>query len=392
LARGNANPPLLLHAVLAAALVGSWQWLTVTANFGGNWTALFCTGGAIRQPPLAKAEGIYLFQGSTGYDGQFYHYVAHDPLMRTNLSAYMDAPELRYRRILIPALAYGLALGRSSWIHAAYEAVFLLAVALGVYWSCRYAVQAGLRAAWGWLFVLLPAIPISMDRLVIDFGLATIGAGFLLYAAAPSWRLFLLLTCAVLVRETGILMVLAYCGHLLWRREIRTAAIFLLSAAPAAVWYVYAAGVTESERLFKPLPLGGILKALWEPPRYPPDTPLLLAVHTADYLALFGMLLAYGMGLYWFVRRPSDPICIAAGLFSLLGILIPYRGAWTHVYHYGRVYTPLLICLAGLAGERRSARLLSPIALMLPRLAIQLTPQLSGVMRWFGSVLETAAS
>jgi len=170
--------------VMAALLVLAWQWATVSANYAGNWTALFCTGSLQRHPPLVASEHIYLFANSTGYDGQMYHYIAHDPLMRSDLKSYIDDSRLRYRRILIPLLAYGVAMGRSNWIDPAFELVFLISIGLGVYWSSRFAQQLGLPASWGLLFLLMPAVPIAADRLVVDAGLGAHGCVPLLQPGA----------------------------------------------------------------------------------------------------------------------------------------------------------------------------------------------------------------
>jgi hypothetical protein len=176
-----------------------WQWATVTANYGGNWTALFCTGAVQQHPPLAASERVYLFANSTGYDGQFYHYVAHDPMMRSDLKSYIDDPGLRYRRILIPLLAYGIATGRSQWVD-------------------------------------------------------------------------------------------------------------------------------------------------------------------------------------WYIREPSDPPHIAAMLFASAGTVFERTDQWQNVYAFGRIHTPLLICLAAIAGRCRRPWLLAPVAMILPRLLIQLSPQILGVV------------
>lgn len=98
--------------------------------------------------------------------------------MQSDLQAYVDDARLRYRRILVPLAAYIFAAGPSNRIDQTYEIVFLLSVALGTYWSSLFAGRAGLAPAWGLLFLLLPAIPISMDRLVVDSGLAALTAGF----------------------------------------------------------------------------------------------------------------------------------------------------------------------------------------------------------------------
>jgi hypothetical protein len=375
--------PLGAFPAVAVALVALWQWATVTANYGGNWTALFCTGTVQRQPPLAASEHVYLFANSTGYDGQFYHYIAHDPLMRSDLKTYVDDPRLRYRRILIPLLAYALALGHSGLIDPAYEIVCLLSIGLGVYWSCRFAQSVELGAAWGLLFLAMPAVPIAMDRLVIDGGLAALTAAFLYYSRLPSWKLFAVLVSAALTRETGFLLVLAYCAHLLWRRELRRAALFLLSAAPAAAWYGYVQLRTTGRPYeFSLIPFSSILQVLTNPWRYPPGIPLVEAVRVADYLALAGLLAGIGFVLLCFARKPSAPLRIALLLFAMMALVLRRTDTLHSVYAFGRIYTPMLLCLAAVAAECRKPWLLAPVAMMLPRLAIQLAPQVLGVVRW----------
>jgi hypothetical protein len=372
-----------LLALSGTLVVLLWQWTTVQANFGGNWTALFCTGALQRHPPLVASEHIYLFANSTGFDGQFYHYIAHDPLLRSDLTNFVDDPRLRYHRILIPLLAYGIAFGHSGLIDRAYELVCLLSIALGVYWSCRLAQTAGLAAAWGLLFLAMPAIPITLDRLVVDSGLAALTAAFLYYNRYRSWKLFLVLTCAALTRETGFLLVLAYCASLALHREFRMAGIFLLSAAPAIAWYGYVQMNTSAlPYSFSPIPFSAILRVLGHPWKYPSGTPFAPAVVVADYLALAGVLLAFGFAFFWFARAPADPIRITAALFATLALVFQRPDHWQNVYDFGRVYTPVLLCLAAIGAERRNAWLLLPVAMLLPRIAIQLAPQMLGIIHW----------
>src|SRR2546422_3110372 len=122
--RGDITEPnrrlACIAAVVCITLGFAWQFLTVRYNYGGNWTALFCTGSAFPPPaPLAR-ENIFVFANSTGYDGQFYHYVAHDPLYQTDVGRSIPDASVRYRRILLPGLAYLLAWGRQDWIDASY--------------------------------------------------------------------------------------------------------------------------------------------------------------------------------------------------------------------------------------------------------------------------------
>lgn len=355
------------------------------ANYGGNWTALFCTGALDKQPPLNTAEHVYLFAKSHGYDGQFYRYIAHDPFLRTDLKNYVDDPRLRYRRILVPLLAYLLAAGRPALIDPAYELVCLASIALGVYWSCRIAQNSGLAAAWGLIFLALPAIAISADRLVVDGVLAALTAAFVYYGSSPSWKVFVVLALAALTRETGVLLPLAYCAYLTWRREIRWACIFLLSVVPALAWNAYLAVKTPFAPLpFSVLPLSAVLHVLRHPWHYPSGTPFLRTVVAADYLAIAGALLAFGFAFLAFLRSPRIPAGMAAALFATMGLEFQIVGLWQNVYDFGRVYSPLLACLAAIAAESRNPWLLLPIALMLPRIAIQLAPQAIGVIHGIG--------
>lgn len=382
-AQANRLWPFWALPFTAALFVATWQWATVTANYGGNWTALFCTGALSRLPPLADSEHVYLFANSTGYDGQAYHYIAHDPFLLSGLKSCIDDPRLRYRRILMPLLAYMVGLGHSEWIDSAYELAFLFTIGLGVYWSCRFAEQTGLPAASGLLFLLMPAIPVAMDRLVVDAALAALTVAFLHYSRSPSWRLFLVLVCAALTRETGFVLVLACVAYLLWRREFRIAGIFLLSSVPAVLWYSYVQiRTTGRPNGISLVPLAAIFRALENPWKYPPGTPLIGAVHVADYAALAGMLLGFGLALYWWARRPTDPPRIAAMLFAVIGLVLQRPDPWQSVYHYGRVYTPLLLCLAAVAAQCRKPWLLAPCGMILPRVAIELAPQMLGVLRW----------
>jgi hypothetical protein len=103
-------------------------------------------------------------------------------------------------------------------------------------------------------------------------------------------------------------------------------------------------------------------------------------VVVADYLALTGAVLAFALALVWFARHPCDPLRIAAALFAALGLLFQIAGQWQNVFTFGRIYTPLLVCLSGTAALARNPWLLLPVALMLPRIAIQFAPQVLGVI------------
>jgi hypothetical protein len=71
----------LAWGLAAVAAAAAWLWLRVTFEYDGNVTGLYYSGGTAATPPQLAGEAIYQIAGDRGYDAQFYHYVAHDPLL-----------------------------------------------------------------------------------------------------------------------------------------------------------------------------------------------------------------------------------------------------------------------------------------------------------------------
>jgi hypothetical protein len=369
--------------VLCAAIVLSWQALTVRSNYVGNWSALFCTGTTFRVPPALAREKIYRFNQSNGWDGQFYHYIAHDPFLMDGMWKYLDVPGMRYQRILVPAVAYVLAGGNASRIDTAYRAVILLFFGLGAYWSSRLAVWYGHRRAWGLAFVCVPAAIVSMDRMAVDVALAAFVMAFALYTrkSEADWRLYAVLLLSALVRETGLLLLAAYLIWLLLRKRIRRAALFGTAALPALAWYEYVAARTPPFVPPRPisLPFSGLVDRLLHPLPYP-FSPVVDSVITAfDYLGVAGIVLAFIIAFPVARKSGFDPTAWAMILFALLGIFL-HRGQWLEISDIGRILTPLLVLLAleARAGFRWLAW--APICIVAARCALQLAPQLLGVL------------
>jgi len=376
-------------AVAAAgmALVSLWLALTVRYNYGGNWTALFCTGADQRVPAALLAEKLYTFPASLGYDGQFYHYIAHDPLGRTQLPSYIDAPQLRYRRILVPALAYLIALGQGRFVDAAYFTIVLAFVFLGCYWTSRFAVLHRRHPLWGILFLAAPSVLISIDRMTVDVALAALCVGVAVYAAEGRNRpLLLLLVAAPLVRETGLALTAAYCLWALLRKESRRAAYGALTVLHFAAWcgYVQLHFVAHDFSLLLSPPLRDLAGVIFHPYPYPWGPAMNATVISADLLALAGSLAAIALAFRLGLKR-SGPLLeymiLATGVVGLALALFAFRDAWVSAYSHARVLSPLVVLLALRSLERRSWIDLAPILLVLPRIGMQLFPQVAAVVR-----------
>ena len=376
----------ILIGLACAALTLCWQFLTVHYNYAGNWTALFCTGSNMRQPPQLASERIFVFANSNGYDGQAYHYIAHDPWLKKGLVAYVDVPRLRYRRILVPAIAHLLALGRDPFIDGAFIATNLIFVFLGVYWLGLWCVRRGWKAIWGAAFLLVPATLISIDRLTIDISLAALCVAFALFAEQErKGAVWPILAAAGLARETGLLLVAGYAAFLLlngrwFRALLSTSAVF-----PALAWFAYVQAHTAdySDQWASVVPLAGWVGRILHPMRYTYGGPVLVAATLLDYAALAGMGIAIVLALRMARELKRSPAVASVVLFALLAIFISSGDVWSEVYSFGRVFTPLLLLLP-LASAASELRLhLVPMALVSPRVGLQFGTQVFGVLRGF---------
>jgi hypothetical protein len=349
---------------LVVLLAGGWLALTVSRNYGGHGSALF-------RP------------GSHGYDGQFYRFLAHHPA--TPSPAGIDSPRLRGRRILVPILAYVLAWGYHPHIDAAYVAVVLAFLFLGVYWMARWATLHGRSPAWGLVFATLPATLVSLDRMTVDIALAALCCGWALYMSggAHKWKTFAVLALAPLARETGALLCAASALGQTGARGYRRALLSLAAAIPAVAWWVFVALGTPPDRVnwVAYFPFSGILEAFLNGPHEPAQLPLRSVVVMLHYAALAGMALGIGLSaiLWWRNRREALPI--AGLLFALLAVQTGWADVWAHVFAFGRVFSPMLLVLGLRAVARGDWVLLAPLALTLPRTLAEFAPQVLGAAR-----------
>ncbi len=366
-----------------AALVFCWQLLTIHFNYQGHWNALFCTGEKFAQPPQLAEEHLYIFKNSTGYDGQVYHYIAHDPFLTKGFTAYVDNPRFRYRRILVPLAAYSIALGQSNWVDGAYYTVVLACVFLGGWWLSLYFAHLGFRLPWAFAFLLIPSTLISIDRMTVDVALAAACVGLVLFLARDRQvALYTVLAAAPLIRETGLLLIAGYVLSLLWSRKIQKAAIFSTAALPALGWYLYVQLHTApySRVLLSAVPLTGSVHRVIAPTHY--SLPALVAGSATllDYAALTGVGIAIVLAIRMAFRRRTGPLEINIYLFALLATFLADPELWLDAYAFTRTLSPLLLLLAANGVATRRWIDLIPLLLAVPRIVLQLMPQVLGIL------------
>ena len=347
-------------ALLSALVVFAWTAARIHYACDGNWTALFCTGTALRVPPELDA-GTYRFEGH-GYDGQFYRILAHDPSLQKGYYRSMDAPQRWCRRLLVPLAAWAFGFGQRDWIDGAYIALELLFLALGTYWCARLLARRGRSPLWGLLFVVVPATLTSFDCMLTDGPLTALFAGFLLYCEEQRWtRVWALALLAALTRETGLLLVAALVVDRLLRRDWRQAVWFASSGIPAIAWYGYLAArlPPDGPALMFGIPVWGILRRLfWFRPS--PDPLVQLLMRITDFLAVLGLAISMILAVRWLLERRLAPATLCVGFFAALAVVLCSPSHMIEAFGFGRPVSPLLLWVMIEAVSRKKWIALAP--------------------------------
>jgi hypothetical protein len=364
----------LAAALVCCALGWGWQWLTVHYNYGGNWTALFCHGSQYPLPAALAGEHIYVFANSGGYDGQSYHYMAHDPLGRGEIGRAVPDPALRFPRILVPAMAYLLALGRAEWVDAAYSFCELLFLGLGAYWLAGLLERRGISAWFAIGYVAVPVVIVSLDRMLVDVAVTSLALGFACYVERDGWELWMVMAAAALCRDTGMVLFAAYALRLAWQRRFARIAVLATSLIPAVAWTLWVraaipgAAALGVSHLY---PFYGMAQAILHPRHYS-FSPVLVAAIVGLWWVQFagivlGIVLAFrrGIGL--------DALGNACFLWAAFAILLP-PGVYDDPFAGARVLGPMLLYL-GLRGQW------VPMLMVSPRVWLELGAQARRIER-----------
>ena len=385
-------------ASLSIVFVLAWQSLTVHANYDGNWTGLFRTGSAQAVPADLLAD-THRNAHPRGYDGQFYRFLAHDPLLRNGTEAYLDSPALRARRMLAPLLAWLLAAGRPGVIDAAYILLVAGSIFAGVYWMSRIMAHHGRSPAWGLSFLAVPAVLVGIDTMTVDVVLAALIACFAWQVQTGRRRwLWLTVAAAPLVRETGLALAAACVIAALSRREWRNAGLWTTAAIPILLWSAYL------QTLFpQTATTASTTFPVWYLPRMPPgiasaflvqapyanlSASVGALVRVMDRACLIAVLTAAALALLQFrlgrQRETTLVMCSFAAFVPLLGL----PGIWIPVYGYSRLVSPLLLLLlttygAKLRGSAFAAVLIVCLVVDL-RVSAEMFTQVLGVLNWLG--------
>ena len=273
-----------------------YQAFYVHATAPGQWSALFFNGSRFAHPNVENFG--YIYPDSYGYDGQWYRLLALDPLLNKGLTKYLDNPRLRARRILIPAIAG--ALGKESLPASEYWFIAItdVTMALGGLCFVRLAKDSCAPVAAAILYLFIPAIPVSTDRMVLD-GPSVAGflAVLLFFRERRTAPLMMVLTALPLVRENAVPVTAGVALAYFLARDYRKMLLATVTGLPSIAWWIYEARRTppSNETHLFSIPLAPQVIRLFTLIHRQVPAWLNVALWAVDFVAMACLLFAFAL-------------------------------------------------------------------------------------------------
>jgi len=197
--------------------------------------------------PAAVPAGLSVLPNSTGFDGQFYYRLALNPFTSkaTDSGIALDDPPLRHQRILYPLLTWIFSAGNPRAVPVVMVLLNVFGLVMLAWIGGQYALTLKQPAFWGLLVPLYPGFLLTLSRDLVEIvEITLLMASLLLLRRALPLAATVLLSLAVLTKETSLLVPLAAMCVYLFRRakgkdhgKLRWY-YFALPCAIFAVWQV----------------------------------------------------------------------------------------------------------------------------------------------------------
>ena len=311
---------------------------------------------------VIRLDPSYHNVGETGYDGEFFYYLALDPV---NAHAYMDVSTYRYTRILYPMLARLLAFGQAGLIPIALFLINWLAIAGGTLAVAAWLKRSGVSPWFGLVYGFYPGLDLALQRDLSEalaYGLTAAAVYVFDFGPGPkrTWLSAGVFALAALTRETTAIFPLVYAGVVLlrdpggrdWRSRIRAgwgrAALFITIALGPLVLYklfllLWLGGSHDVGIPLAHLPFQGLWHwHYWEAPDRMAEI----------WSVVIPALIVAGVALYALYRRIVRPELLLLLLNVLIFVVFLQSDAYVEIQASARVTVGVvlaaLLCLPAL--------------------------------------------
>jgi hypothetical protein len=344
-------------------------------SYHGNYSGMLLISQQLfdGNPLFALREDVrktLVFGEDGGYDAQFMYFAAFDPLMRVfkdhpvMYRQVMDAAPYRFGRIGFTWLTWVFSGGRWEWYPAAMVWLVLSSLAAAAFTLSVMAQEHGLSSAIGGLVVAVPGFWLSLlSGLPEPIAAATLLGGLLFLSRGRPWLAGGLFALSLLVRETGVVIVVCVVGAALIAGRsrhgsdgalgVREARIVALVAGGALLaWRLYVAWILASDWGLQAIPsnpglswpFAGVVdlwRSIVDGQYASSSSHLSRAAIALSLLLIGGFVLALALA-----AARHDATSVAAVIYGVMAICLSYAKVWLFVGNTERVTYELFLALA----------------------------------------------
>lgn len=226
---------LSLVITLLASLLAMSAYLTIALD--GDIDHHMLPAAMFGVPQNLQAKGItpfYTEKKESGWDGQFYYFIANDVLATQDTPQHIDSPAYRYQRIGLPLLANVISklLGRDWVSPTIYYLTNLGLVLAATFLGASFFRRRGVSGYWILLWSLSVGTQLTLLNALPDAAAdAALIIAFVALADKRWWLYGLAISLALLSREAYLIVALIIGGFLLLPALINQLAPSLISYA-----------------------------------------------------------------------------------------------------------------------------------------------------------------
>lgn len=226
---------LLITWLLYSEIVSAYK-----KQFGENISSFICMGTEFMEPSETP-EGMFYFEQSKGYDGQFFYFIARDPFITGDMYKRIDVPAYRYQRIIYPLLAHIAAGGNIARIPKMMVRVNLFAIMIGTMFVILMLRMNGLSSWYALFYPLMNGFLLTLLRdLSGPVSMAFLIAAIYFLTMRKDILCAVLLSLAVLSREvTAAVIPVLILDQVFMKKQPRRAFVPALSLVPFILWQIY---------------------------------------------------------------------------------------------------------------------------------------------------------
>jgi hypothetical protein len=315
----------------------------------------------VGQHPDVRRELIKV--DGNGYDGQWFYFIAWDPLMKEyhfapGVEKIIDDPVFRYRRITYPILTKIFSFDQPYLYPMVMIFLLIASGAILGFLISRIATLNGWSPWSGLLALAIPALWFSISVGTPEpLAAAFVAAGFFLTLKKRYVSAAFFFAMAALTRESTILFIVAIALFEFFKnRKFQAPLILIASIVPYFVWRLFVAITLYAMHGWKGffsepgnvgIPFMGVIEAY----RQIMNGSYIGAV-TGPAIALPIVLICMVAAFVLVYRQTKHPVAIIGAIYAFLALCLSWTKVWRDVSNVERQSYESFLCLALLFASR----------------------------------------